>query len=85
MGDQVKVQYIPSIDILKVNQIDGIINWTSPIVSYVKDGVLPEDKEEARKLRVRAARFVLMDKVLYKTGFPQPYLRRLNLDKAFTS
>lgn len=39
------------------------------IVSYLKDGKLPEGKDEARKLRVRAARYVLMDEVLYKKCF----------------
>ena len=77
VGDQIKVQYIPSIDVLKVNQIDEVANWTTPIMSYLKDGILPEDKEKARKLRVRAAKFVLMDEVLYKKGFSQPYLRCL--------
>ena len=80
-GDQIKVQYIPSIDIPKVNQIDGISNWTTLIVSYLKDELPPEDKEEARKLRGRAANFVLMDKVLYKKGFSQSYLRCLTLDE----
>ena len=47
------------------------------IVLYLKDGKLPEGKDEAKKLRVRAARYVLMDKVLYKRGFSQPYLRCL--------
>ena len=49
----------------------------TPIVSYLKDGKLPEGKDEARKLRIRAARYVLMDEVLYKRGFSQPYLRCL--------
>ena len=53
VSDQIKVQYIPSIDIPEVHQIDGVANWTTPIVSYLKDGLLLEDKEEARKLRVR--------------------------------
>ena len=43
---------------LEVNQVDGVTNWTTPIMSYLKDGVLLEDKEEARKLRVKAAKFV---------------------------
>ena len=46
-------------------------------MSYLKDRILPGDKEEARKLRVRAAKFILEDKVLYKRGFSQPYLRCL--------
>ena len=68
MTDQVKVQYFLSIDILEVNQIDGVTNWTSPIVSYLKDRVFPEDREEVRKLRVRAAKFVLINEVFYKRG-----------------
>ena len=52
------------------------------IVLYLKDERLLEGKDEARKLRVRSARYVLMDEVLYKRGFSQPYLRCLAPDKA---
>ena len=85
INEQVKVQYIPSIDVPKVQQIDGEANWTTPIISYLKDDILLEEKEEARKPRVRVAKFVLMDKVLYKRGFSQPYLRCLTLDESNTS
>jgi len=68
VGDQIKGQYIPSVDIPEVHHIDGVANWTTPIMSYLKDGLL-EDREEARKLRVGVAKFVLMDEVLYKRGF----------------
>ena len=77
-----EVQYVPSIDLPEVQQIENRENWMTPIVSYLKDGKLPEGKDEAKKLRVRAARYVLMDKVLYKRGFSQPYLRCLALDEA---
>ena len=53
----------------------------TPIVSYLKDGKLPEGKDEARKLRVRVVRYILMDEVLYKRGFSQPYLRCLSPDE----
>ena len=52
-------------------------------MSYLKDGLLPEDREEARKLRVRVAKFVLMDEVLYKRGFSQPYQRCLTSDESY--
>ena len=64
-----EVQYIPSIDLPKVQQIENEENWMTPIISYLKDGNLPEGKDEARKLRVRAARYFLMDETLYKRGF----------------
>ncbi|XP_030963996.1 uncharacterized protein LOC115985174 [Quercus lobata] len=43
---------------------------------------LPEEKDEARKLRVRSARYLLLNEVLYKRGFSQPYLRCLASDEA---
>ena len=77
-----EIQYIPSIDLPEVQQVEHEGNWMTLIVSYLKDGKLPEGKDEARKLRVRSARFILMDEILYKRGFSQPYLRCLAPDKA---
>ena len=74
------VQYMPSIDLPEMLQIEGDENWMIPIVSYLKDGKLPEEKDEARKLKVKSARYVLIDEVLYKRGFSQPLLRCLAPD-----
>ena len=43
----------------------------------MKDGVLSDEKEATRKLKVRVARFVLVKNVLYKKGFSRLYLRCL--------
>ena len=77
-----EIQYIPSIDIPEVQQVESRGNWMTPIISYLKEGWLPKEKDKARKLRVRSARYVLMDEVLYKRGFSQPYLRCLAPDEA---
>ena len=53
-----------------------------PITSYLKDGVLPDNKEAARKLKFQATRFVLIKDVLYKRGFSRPYLRCLIPEEA---
>ena len=53
----------------------------TPIVSYLMDGRLLEEKDEARKLKVKSARYILMDEVLYKRGFFQSFLRCLAPDK----
>ena len=76
------VQLSPLIDSDDVQEIGSRSNWTTPIALYLKDGVLPDEKEAARKLKVQAARFVLIKDVLYKRGFSRPYLRCLGNEEA---
>ena len=54
----------------------------TPIVIYLKDGRLPEDKDEAKRLRIKATKYILINEVLYKRGFFQPYLRCLAPDES---
>ena len=54
-----EVQYMSSIDLPKVQQIEGEENWMTPLVVYLKDGRLLEERDEARKLRIRSAKYVL--------------------------
>ena len=53
------VRLLPLIDGVGVQEIGSRSNWTTPIVSYLKDGTLPDGKEATRKLKVQVARFVL--------------------------
>ena len=53
----------------------------TPIVGYLKEGKLPKGRDETRKLRIKSAKYILMDEVLYKRGFSQPYLRYLAPDE----
>ena len=46
------IQISPLIDGISVQEIGSGNCWTTPITSYLKDGVLPNDKEAARKLKV---------------------------------
>ena len=68
---------MPSIDLPEVQQIGGDENWMNPIVGYLNEGKLPQGRDESRKLKIKSAKYVLMDEVLYKRGFSQPYLRYL--------
>ena len=77
-----EIQYMLSIDFPKVQQIENKGNWMTPIVTYLKEGRLLEEKDEARKVKVKSARYILINEVLYKMGFSQPYLRFLGPEKA---
>ena len=52
------------------------------ILSYIRDSQLPSDPQEAKKVRVRAAKFIVMNGELYKRGFSLPYLKSLALEEA---
>ena len=54
----------------------------TPIVSFLQDGHLPKDADAARKIRKKAARFTILNSVLYKRGFSMSYLKCVNDDKA---
>uniref|UniRef100_A0A2N9I0Z3 Integrase catalytic domain-containing protein n=1 Tax=Fagus sylvatica TaxID=28930 RepID=A0A2N9I0Z3_FAGSY len=49
--------------------------WMDPYVTYLKEGVLPEQKKEAEIIRRKTARFWLSkDLKLYRRSFSGPYL-----------
>ena len=60
-----------------VQELNSESNWTMPLISYLKTGVLPDGSDATRKVKVQASRFVLIKGVLYKRGFSRPYLRCL--------
>nr|GFA28795.1 reverse transcriptase domain-containing protein [Tanacetum cinerariifolium] len=49
--------------------------WMTQLVEYLKEGVLLEDKKEARKLRLKAHQYELMEGVLYRRSFLTLWLR----------
>ena len=47
----------------------------TPIISYLQNGYLPQNTEEAKKIKKRATRFMILNDALYKKGFSMPYLK----------
>ena len=66
----------------EVLRLDTSPGWRSPIISYLKDRTLPDDRAEARKLQHMATRYILFGDILYKKSYsnlyPDPYLRCLD-------
>ena len=67
-----------------VEQVCSINNetpgWMNPIIMYLLHGDFPENKNEARNLQIKAARYALIGNHLYLKSFTGPYLRCLNLE-----
>nr|GFB46507.1 reverse transcriptase domain-containing protein [Tanacetum cinerariifolium] len=49
--------------------------WMTELVNYLKEGTLPADEKEARKIRLKARQYELMEGILYKRSFLTPWLR----------
>ena len=70
----IPVEYLiePSITHHEVNVVMPIeekSSWMHPILQYLKERILLDDKKVARSLRMRAAHYILYDVQLYKGGF----------------
>lgn len=79
---KIEKQNLPSIKELQTCSLHVIQGWTNPILSFLKDGRLPLDAEEAKKVRRGAARFTVLNDQLYRRGFSQPYLRCIEEEEA---
>ena len=69
-------------DGISMRVVNSECNWTTPLISYLKTGVLSDKKGAAMKLKVQASQFVLIKDVLYKRGFSRSYLRCLGQEEA---
>uniref|UniRef100_A0A2N9EUX0 Uncharacterized protein n=1 Tax=Fagus sylvatica TaxID=28930 RepID=A0A2N9EUX0_FAGSY len=60
---------------VSVCSISSQPSWMDPILSYLKDNKLPEDRKEAKMIKLKAPRFwVSKEGLLYRRSFTGPYL-----------
>ena len=82
MGLAIEVQKCPSIEEAAVFILQNTDTWMKPIMSFLQDEHLPQNTEKARKVKKRAARFTILNDVLYKRGFSMPYLKCVDEEEA---
>ncbi|KAK0573318.1 hypothetical protein LWI29_006353 [Acer saccharum] len=49
--------------------------WMTPIMKFLQDGALPEEKSASLRVRRQSPRYLLINRVLYRRGYSLPYLR----------
>ncbi|XP_038986795.1 uncharacterized protein LOC120112114 [Phoenix dactylifera] len=62
--------------------IEVVPSWMDELVNYLRDGVLPSDEREARRVKRLAARYILYEGKLYRRSFTSPLLRCLRPSEA---
>nr|XP_009786935.1 PREDICTED: uncharacterized protein LOC104234971 [Nicotiana sylvestris] len=65
------------IDHVEVHSVSLTWDWHNRLVAYLQDGTLPQDKKEAKKLWIQAARYNLVNGDLYKRTFGGPLAKCL--------
>lgn len=71
----------PRMESEQVMKVQEQNEWMTPIVRYSKEGQLPEDSNEARKVQIRAARIIIVEVALYRRGRSLSYLRCANREE----
>ena len=66
MGLAMEVQKRLNIEEVPTFTIQSTNSWMTPIVSFLQDEHLPQNTEEAKKIKKRAARFTILKDALYK-------------------
>ncbi|VFQ93311.1 unnamed protein product, partial [Cuscuta campestris] len=59
------------------NLVGADDHWMYDLMEYLMNGTLPEQDDRARKVKLRAPRFQVLDGKLYKRAFGGPLLRCL--------
>ncbi|XP_059635696.1 uncharacterized protein LOC132277870 [Cornus florida] len=72
----------PNPSVQQVNVIPYEPSWIDLIIAFVRDGVLPEQKDEARKIRSNAAKYAIVRDQLYRWSFSGLYLKCVNPTEA---
>ncbi|XP_071733380.1 uncharacterized protein [Rutidosis leptorrhynchoides] len=62
--------------------IDEENTWMKPLREYLELEILPEDKKEARKIRINAPSYKIMNGALYRKSFLTLWLRCVGLNQA---
>ncbi|XP_071900985.1 uncharacterized protein [Coffea arabica] len=77
LGREIVVEVIRSraYDQVSAAVIQVVSSWMDPIVLYLAQGELPPSRIEARKILLKSQRYTLVQGVLYRKSYLQPWLR----------
>ncbi|KAJ0909268.1 putative nucleotidyltransferase, Ribonuclease H [Helianthus annuus] len=85
LAKEVKVEVLtsPSLNVTEVATIEGSQEtWMTPIIKFLRDGILPEGEWAARKIRVKALQYELIGEELYRRSYLGPSLKCIDMEEA---
>ncbi|KAJ0565999.1 putative nucleotidyltransferase, Ribonuclease H [Helianthus annuus] len=85
LAKEVKVEVLtsPSLNTAEVATVEGPQEtWMTPIIRFLRDGILPEGEWAARRIRVRALQYELIEGELYRRSYLGPSLKCVDMEEA---
>ncbi|KAM0043511.1 putative nucleotidyltransferase, Ribonuclease H [Helianthus debilis subsp. tardiflorus] len=80
---QVEVLTSPSLNTKEVAAVESVQEtWMTPIIKFLRDGTLAEGEWAARKVRVKALQYELIDGELYRRSYLGPSLKCVDMGEA---
>jgi ribonuclease HI len=64
----------PSAETTEILMVVEASDWRHPLIRYLQDETLPEEQEEAARIKKTAAHYAMIGDKLYKRGFAAPML-----------
>ncbi|KAL0449954.1 UNVERIFIED_CONTAM: hypothetical protein Slati_1551800 [Sesamum latifolium] len=78
----ITIYYLPDARApLAVQPITTGEDWRTPIIKWIEEGLLPENRWEAARIKTRATRFIIQEHILYKKSYTHPLLRCLSKEE----
>ncbi|KAL0386196.1 UNVERIFIED_CONTAM: hypothetical protein Sradi_3013900 [Sesamum radiatum] len=80
--EDITIQYLPEARaLLAVQPITSGEDWRTPVIKWLEEEPLLDNRWEAARLKARAARFLLEGRTLYKRSYTHPLLRCLSTEE----
>ncbi|KAL0438947.1 UNVERIFIED_CONTAM: hypothetical protein Slati_2377700 [Sesamum latifolium] len=78
----ITIHYLPEARTpLAVQPITTGEDWRTPIIKWIEEELLLENRWEAARLKTRATRFIMQEHILYKKSYMHPMLRCLSTEE----
>ncbi|KAM2904672.1 hypothetical protein COP2_004361 [Malus domestica] len=79
IGRKIQIELLAALntiaaEVCKLQQRDS---WITPIYRFLAHGTFPNDKVQAKQIRYKSTRYLIINDQLYKQGFNLPYLKCL--------
>ncbi|GJY00047.1 reverse transcriptase domain-containing protein [Tanacetum coccineum] len=72
--EELKEKSVNESEVLAVVEEEGE-SWMTPIHEYLTDETLPAERKKARVIKRKSQRFAIVNEILYKKSFLDPWLR----------